>query len=894
MPIEPGTRLGTYEIVGLLGAGGMGEVYRARDTSLGRDIALKTLPSAVTHDPDRLARFRREAQVLAALNHPHIASIYGLDEAGPQRFLVLELVEGDTLADRIRNGPLPVAEALAIARQIAEALQAAHDKGIVHRDLKPANIALTADDAVKVLDFGLAKAIDPGVSASSGDPVNSPTITSPTLLTGLGVILGTAAYMSPEQAKGRQADKRSDVWAFGCVLYEMLTGKRPFKGDDVSDTLAAVLRGDPAWEALPASVPTSVRALLEGCLQKNPRDRIGDISTVLFVLKQPSEARPASAQPRGSFKAIGAALLMAGAAVGAAAVLVSRPAAPPAVAPVTRFAITVPDATQLTMSRGVLAVSPDGRQIVYSAGNRLYLRSLAESESRPLPGADPAINPVFSPDGRSVAYYSDPAIRRIAVSGGVPVPVCETAPAPFGMHWTDRGIFFVQPGKGVARVSADGGTPEVVIPLPGNESLAQGPQLLPDGETLLLTTASLQNPRASFWDRAQIVTYSLRTKERTVLVEGGSDARYVPTGHLTYMVEGTLMAVAFDLKQMKVVGGAVPIVEGIRRGAPVAGGPTHIALSAAGVLAYVPGPARTGQDDIVLVDRKGAGTALNMPGAYYTHPRVSPNGQQLVFETSDGKNSVVSVYDLSGKSSVRRLTFEGNNRLPIWSRDGKQVVFQSDRDGDAGIFWQPVAGGAAERLTRAPKGTLHNPESWSPIEDVFLYGETTASGTTLFVYSLADRRATRFSDVVSPATPTNAVFRPDGRWIAYQVGTLGVTEATTYLQPFPANGTKYEVGRGGRAQWSRDGKELFFIPAPGELRVVMVHTQSTVEFTRPTNIVRRFGLAPPGSPRPYDVLPDGRFVGIEVMSPSTELRTQQINVVLNWFEELKARVPISK
>ncbi len=449
MSLEPGTRLGTYEIVGLLGAGGMGEVYRARDTNLGRDIALKTLPAAVTHDQDRLARFRREAQVLAALNHPNIGGIYGLEEVGPQRFLVLELVEGETLADRIRNGPLPVTEALGIARQIAEALQAAHDKGIVHRDLKPANIALTADDSVKVLDFGLAKAIDPGVSASGSDPVNSPTITSPTLLTGLGVILGTAAYMSPEQAKGRQADKRSDVWAFGCVLYEMLTGKRPFKGEDVSDTLAAVLRGDPAWEALPASVPASVKTLIEGCLQKNPRERIGDISTALFVLKQPSAARTASPALRRVFESHRGGAPRGRRCAGCSGrVLVSRPAPPPPVAPVTRFTIPVPEATPLTMSRNVLAVSPDGSHIVFSAGNRLYLRSLADGESRPLPGADPGINPVFSPDGRSVAYWSDPAIRRIAVSGGVPVPVCETVPAPFGMHWTDRGIFFVQPGKG--------------------------------------------------------------------------------------------------------------------------------------------------------------------------------------------------------------------------------------------------------------------------------------------------------------------------------------------------------------------------------------------------------------------------------------------------------------
>ena len=893
MSLEPGTRLGTYEILGLLGVGGMGEVYRALDTNLGRDIALKTLPAAVTHDQDRLARFRREAQVLAALNHPNIASIYGLEEAGPQRFLVLELVEGETLADRIRNGPLPVTEALEIARQIAEALQAAHDKGIVHRDLKPANIALTADDAVKVLDFGLAKAIDPGISASGADPVNSPTITSPTLLTGLGVILGTAAYMSPEQAKGRQADKRSDVWAFGCVLYEMLTGKRPFKGDDVSDTLAAVLRGDPAWEALPSSVPTSVRALIEGCLQKNPRERIGDISTASFVLKQP--AAPAAPTPsHRSSNVTAAALLVAGIALGAAVALLWRSAPAVPAAPVTRFTVPVPEETPLTVSRNVLAVSPDGSHLVFSAGGQLYVRSLADGESRLLSGAGLGVNPVFSPDGRSVAYWADPAIRRIAIAGGVPVTVCETVPAPFGMHWTDRGIFFVQPGKGVARVDADGGTPQIVVPLPGSEALVYGPQLLPDGNTLLFTVASIENSGASLWDKAQIVTHSLRTGERRTLVASGSDARYLPTGHLTYMVEGTLMAIPMDLKQLKVIGSPVPMVEGIRRGAAIAGSATHVGVSATGILAYVPGPARSGREDVMVFDRKGIGTGLNLPPGFYTHPRVSPDGQHLVFETRDGKNSVVSTYPLSGKRAIRRLTFEGNNRMPIWSRDGKHVVFQSDREGDHGIFWQPVAGGPAERLTRAPKGTTHIPESWSPVEDVFLYGETGASGTTLFVYSLADRRATRFSDVLSLAAPTNAVFRRDGRWIAYQIGAVGVAEAITYVEPYPANRTKHEVGRGGRALWSPDGRELFFIPAPGEFKVVTVQTEPTVEFTPPTPLVRRFGLAPPGSPRPYDVLPDGRFVGLEVVNASGESRTQQIKVVLNWFEELKARVPIPK
>jgi serine/threonine-protein kinase len=415
----------------------MGEVYRARDTRLGREVALKTLPAAFTEDPERVARFRREAQLLAALNHPRIASIYGLEEADGHRFLVLELIEGETLADRIARGPLPVDEALAIAREIAEALEAAHGKGIVHRDLKPANVALTSDDKVKVLDFGLAKAYDAS-GVSSGDPANSPTMTSPVVLTGLEALLGTAAYMSPEQARGRAADKRSDVWAFGCVLYEMLTGRRAFDGDNVGDTLADVLRGAPAWAALPPALPTTIRALLEGCLEKAPQDRISDISTALFVLKHPQPVSAPSApgrQPGRRWWAPAAVVLALGAiAAGAAAFVWNRKAEP---RPVTRLVFHAPEGRELSMARGAVAVSPDGRQLVYAAGGRLFLRSLSDFESRPIAGADGGIHPVFSPDGGSIVFWADDELKRIASAGGVPVTVCETAPAPFGINWGD-------------------------------------------------------------------------------------------------------------------------------------------------------------------------------------------------------------------------------------------------------------------------------------------------------------------------------------------------------------------------------------------------------------------------------------------------------------------------
>jgi Tol biopolymer transport system component len=825
MALISGTRLGSYEIVSLLGAGGMGEVYRARDTNLGREVALKTLPDSVTHDPERLARFRREAQVLAALNHPHIAAIYGIEEANGQRFLVLELVEGETLAARIAKGPLPVDEALAIAREIAEGLQSAHDKGIIHRDLKPANIALTPHDRVKVLDFGLAKATDTATTTGAIDQLNSPTVTSPAMLTGMGVILGTAAYMSPEQARGRAADKRSDVWAFGCVLYEMLTGRRPFEGDDVSDTLAAVLKSDPAWDALPSTIPPSVRSLLEACLVKNPSERIGDVSTILFVLRKPSAVpalRPAHATS-GRSRAAWAGFALAGAAVGAAAVIAlwPRQAAPPR--PVTRFGITVPGSGQLTLSRPVLAVSPDGTRVVFAADGRLYLRSLTDLEARPIPGGDPAQHPSFSPDSQSVVFWASPALRRIAVTGGVPVTVAETSGAPYGVHWSEHGIVFVQPGTGIMRVSPNGGSPTTVVRLSPADGLAHTPQLLPDGDTILFTLAR-GVPGAPVWDDAQLVAQSIKTGKRTTLVQRGSDGRYLPTGHLVYMVEGTLMAVLFDLSRMEVTSGAVPMVEGIRRAAPSVGNAAQFDVSSAGVLTYVPGTARAGHDDVFLYDRKGGVTALKLPRGPYSYPRVSPDGTRIALETSDGKQSVISVHDLSSASSLRRLTFGGNNRLPIWSGDSKRVVFQSDRDGDRAIFWQALDGSPAERLTRPEPGISHVPESWSPQQDVFLFSARKDAETTLWSFSMRDRKASRFGDVSSATFPTDAAFSPDGRWVAYQSGDLGTGEATTYVQPFPATGAKYEIARGGRPMWSRSGKELFYVPAPGQFMVVAVGT----------------------------------------------------------------------
>lgn len=894
MPLPPGTRLGSYEIVVSIGAGGMGEVYRAHDTNLGRDVALKTLPDLVNQDPERLARFRREAQLLAALNHPHIAAIYGLEEAGGQRFIVLELVDGETLADRLRRGSLPFDEAIAIAREIADALQSAHERGIIHRDLKPANIALTTQDRVKILDFGLAKAIDPAAVEAS-QHLDSPTITSPAMLTGAGVILGTAAYMSPEQAKGRAADKRSDVWAFGCVLFEMLTARRAFEGDGVSETLASVLKSCPAWEMLPASVPAPIRMLLEGCLEKDHRQRIADISTAAFVLKRAIDIAPAAASnPRGSRRVFAMAALLGAAVAGlvAASMVAWWPRAQPVPATVARFGIGVRDDAQLTTSRRALAISPDGTRIVYSASSKLYLRSVSDLESRPIAGGDPGIGPEFSPDGNAVVFWGDGMLKRVPATGGTPFNICPMPLAPLGLHWSDGGIIYTQPGTGVLRVSPDGGPPDVIVKITGADGIAQGARLMPAGRSVMFGLAPARAAGSDLWDKASIVLQTLGSDERTTIVQDASEARYLGDGRLLYMVEGTLMGVRYDAAARKVTSAPVAVLEGVRRSAVVAGYAAQYDLSATGSLVYLPGAARSGQEDVYLQDRAGTLKPLNLPRASYSHPRVSPDGTRIVVQTSTGQESIVSLYELSGASSLRRLTFGGNNWWPIWSSDGKRVAFQSDREGDLAIFWQPVDGGTAERLTRPDKGVSHLPEAWLPKGDMLFFSETRGVESTLWSLSLRDRKLTRFDDVKSPAFPTMASFSPDGRWIAYQEGDGTTTDAVTYVQPYPANGTKYEVARGGRALWSPDGKELFFVPGPSQFASISVRTQPSISFSTPVPVLRRFGLAPPHTPRPFDILPDGRFVIVD--ATSSEARLGEIFVVLNWPEELNARMPPAK
>jgi eukaryotic-like serine/threonine-protein kinase len=893
-----GRSVGPYEVLERIGSGGMGHVYRARDRTLKREVALKVLPALFALDPDRLARFRREAQVLAALNHPNIAAIHEFEESESLQALVLELVEGPTLADRIAHGPIPCDEALAIARQIADALGAAHEQGVVHRDLKPANIKVRPDGTVKVLDFGLAKVLDPAVSAG-GEPTTSPTGTSPAVIR-MGILFGTAAYMSPEQAKGGPADKRSDVWAFGCVLYEMLTGKRAFGGEDVSDTLTAVLRDAPDWTAWPDSVPTHIRELVQECLQKNRKDRIADISTARFVMNGRRAAFTAAVPPRlavrqRSWKS--AALVATIAAVASIVGWSVRPA-DQKVADVTRFSISLGE-DQPLQGRPSLAISPDGTQLVYAANRRLYLRSMSELEGRPIAGTEsvPVTSPVFSPDGRSIAFWSgnDGALKRVAVSGGRAITICQ-ANDPLGMTWSTDGLLFGQSQHGIMRVPAAGGTPEVVVSVnPGETAFA--PQVLPGGRGTMFTLTS-----GAFFDKPRLVVQTSGPVERKTLIEGATDGRYLPTGHIVYAVAGNLLAVSFDVRSLQVTGTPVPVIEGVARTALTAtGSVTGTAqwnVSRTGSLVYVPGPVSDSLflSRLALLDRRGRTEVLPLQPRAYESPRFSPDGRSIAFAVNDGRNVDLWIYDLAGTTAARQLTLGGRNRFPTWSPDGQRVAFESDREGDLAIFAQRAdSSSTAERLTKPDAGTSHIPESWSPRGDVLSFS-VKASRFSLWILSLRDKQARAFADVESDI-PAASAFSSDGRWIAYQVGHRSGADVrpTAFVQPFPATGGRYQVPNSGAGPlWSADGNELYYTAGPRRWVVARVTLHPSFAAGNPVGLPNgELQVWRPDWWRQHDVSRDGRRIGLipsdKSLIPGS---TRLIHVVLNWFEEIKQRVPV--
>ena len=810
MALTPGARFGVYEVTAQIGVGGMGEVYRATDTKLDRDVALKVLPELFVSDPRRVARFQREAKTLAALNHPNIGGIYGFEETNGVAALVLELVEGPTLADRIAQGPIPLDEALPIAKQIADALEAAHEQGIIHRDLKPANIKVRADGTVKVLDFGLAKAMDP--PASSPDVSQSPTITTPAM-TQAGMILGTAAYMSPEQARGKTVDRRADIWAFGCVLYEMLTGRRAFEDEDVSMTLSKVLQREPDLDALPRSVPARVRQAMGVCFQKDPKrwaQAIGDVQLTLegafdMVGSQSREAGIAPqrrAWQRPLLVALVASLVTA-VVIGIAVLSL----APSQERPVTRFEYTLPAGQRFrNTGRPLIAFSRDGRRFVYNTTQGLYLRAMNEPDAHVIPGTDAnLISPFFSPDGQSVGYWQDGQLKRLAITGGAPV-VIGGAENPFGVSWeTDNTILFGQP-KGIMRVPATGGTPELVIPAKDGEQF-YGPQLLPDGDSVLFSLTTLSG--TSRWDRAQVVVQSLRSSERTVLVQGGSDARFVPTGHLVYALEEGLFAIPFDADRRELKGGAVPLEQGIMRatGPDVNTASANYGVSQEGTLVYLRSIPAVGQGTLTWVTRDGRETplttlALDQP----RNPRLSPNGERLAVVVA----GALWVYDVAGRPPIK-LTSYGDYFFPLWTPDGQRLVIEGGGAASDHLLILP-ADGSGTLQAASPAGHFH-PHGWSADgELVAVRVNTPGTGNDIVRWSLAK------PDLIQPVLETpaaegwrGAMLSPDGRWLAYASDQTGQQEM--WVRPYPGPGAAVRISPNGGVDpvWARSGRELYYL-----------------------------------------------------------------------------------
>ena len=927
MTLTSGTKLGPYEILTPLGAGGMGEVYRAHDTKLGRDVALKVLPEAFARDAERMARFQREALVLASLNHPNIATIHGLEESGNVRALVMELVEGPTLAERIgRDAPAgrlisasvarlksaPVVpgsetahravstdDALPIAKQITEALEYAHERGVIHRDLKPANVKITSEGTVKVLDFGLAKAVEK--TGLPSDPSTSPTLTI--AATQAGIIMGTAAYMAPEQARGATVDKRADIWAFGVVLFEVLTGRQAFPGETTSDVLASVLKFDPEWSALPASTPPSITRLLRRCLTKDRKQRLQAIGEARIAIEEAMSgdvgADPRVRPPEGA--RMGAhlrALPWALAAISTLALValtignVMRAPRPPT-RPIARVVVTLPPADGLALGRTpVVALSPNGSRLVYVAnrggGTQLYQRAIDRFEATAIPGTEGVSSPFFSPDGESVGYFAEGKLKKVSLSGGAPLILCSAYNNRGGSWGPDDTIIFTPytATSGLFRVSAAGGTPKVLT-IPDRkkgEVSHRWPEILPGGKAVLITIWT-----GTSFDDARIGVLSLETGEQRVLVEGGTYAHYVPSGHLVYARAGGLLAAPFDLKRLEVIGPPVSILEGVSMSP--SSGAAQFSFSADGSLAYVPGAAMGVGRTLLWVDRKGAAQPIPAPPRGYIAPRFSPDGQRLAVGI-EGTNPGLWLYELARGTLARLIETGGVNQWPIWTPDNKRVTYLYALGGLLNLYWMPADGsGAPERLTTGEN--MQWPGSWSPDGQVLAFSELDpTTGLDIWVQNVeGDRKPRPFLQTAS--NEGGARFSPDGRWLAYQSDESGRQEI--YVRPFPGPGGKWQISSEGGTEpvWARNGRELFYRDGD-KMMAAAIETKPRLAPGKPKLLFEvQYETSPYSFLSNYDVSPDGqRFLMIK--ESEKESAAAQLNVVLNWSDELRRLAPAAK
>jgi Tol biopolymer transport system component len=911
-----GKTLGHYQITSQLGKGGMGEVYRAKDQRLGRDVAIKVLPEEFANDADRVARFQREAKLLASLNHPNIAAIYGLEESGGTNFLVLEIVEGDTLADQIKRGPVPVEESLKLALQIAEALEAAHEKGMIHRDLKPANIKVTPEGKVKVLDFGLAKAL----AGEQGDLnlSNSPTLTN--AATQQGVILGTAAYMSPEQARGKAVDKRADIWAFGCVIYEMLTGRQTWSGATVTDIIAAALAKDPDFTKLPPKLHPRIRELLHRCLQKDPTERFRDVGDVRVEIRQVlADPRGmlaqsvAAAEPRTKLQTI---LLWVAAILGiisvGAAIWYLKPTPPPEPKRVIRFDYELPAGQQFIKSDfGAIvyqfAVSADGSRFAYSTTEGLYLRSVESLNARLIAGTDKnSVEPFFSPDGQWLGYFSisEQKLKKTAIGGGAPIVLCDTDGVAGAASWNaDNTIVYADTTRGIMRVPANGGTPEAIIKGSIANFAKEGfpffPQMLPDMKTLLFTNVV----RRGVTDY-QVVVQSLNSGEQKVLFKGGYGARYLPTGHIVYTLlnnsVNNLFAVPFNLAKLEVTGGPVSILEGV----------TGFDFSESGTLVYVSQPAvaagatsaTSSGSTLVWVDRQGKEESLGAAPDAYQSLKISPDGTKVALTITAG-NQDIWIWDIPHKTPTK-LTFDkAADASPIWTPDGKRIIFYSNRGGSlGGVYWKSADGIGEDELLASKPDRLLFPWSFSRDGKTLALMELSLAslGADIGILSMEGKREMK-ELLQEKNNESEPQISPDGRYVAYQSDESGKGEI--YVRSFPdVNKGKWQVSRngGGSPLWSPDGRELFY-RSGDETMAVGIETEPTFKRGNPKNLFRGTYFSNPNQmivATPWDIHPNGmKFLMIKPAAstgaaPTTANQQPKINIVLNWFEELKQRVPV--
>jgi serine/threonine-protein kinase len=903
-----GQSLGHYKILDKLGAGGMGEVYRARDSQLGREVAVKVLPEIFTQDEERLARFEREARMLAALDHANIASIYGLEEVDGKRFLVMQLAEGETLEERIARGPVPMQDSLKIALQIAEALETAHAKGIIHRDLKPANVKVDDQGQVRVLDFGLAKALegDPATSGSQPSLMESPTLTAQ--MTGKGVLLGTAAYMSPEQARGEAVDKRADLWAFGVVLWEMLTGRQLFVGNTLSDTLAGVLRDEPKLAALPQETPQPVRRLLRRCLEKDVHERLPDAAAARLEIEDAlagrgaaeEKAQTAAAAPSPTWQRLLPWALLALTALALVTVLATgRSSTVPAQRQIRLKTELSTDPLFVRLGSSVV-LSPDGSQIAFVSEKQdgtdtLYLRSLDQLDAVEIasgPTGTQPYQPFFSPDGQWLGFTTPTELKKVPITGGTPMTLC-TVERSRGATWTvdDRVIFAPSGTDPLHRVSAAGGQPEPLTTFDEERGdiSHRWPSALPDGRWVLYSVGYRGINSA---DAAIVAAVNVESGESKTIIEGGYYAQYVPTGHLVFMRDATLFAATFDPEKAALTGSPAPVVQGIVTN--VGPGGAQYSFSMDGTLAYVGGVIEIPTYPVVWVDREGATSMLWDTEASYAAPALSPDGKRLALSVVREGNWDVWVYDLEREVATRLTFYDGYDADQFWSHDGQYLFFSSDRDGEPRPYRKRADGsGDAEPLS---EGQLNfYPLSVSP-DGKWAIGESQGDNIDIMILDLESKGVPE-PFLASEFMDRDPEFSPDGRWVAYSSDESGVHEI--YVRPFPAAAGRWQVSDGGGRfpRWSADGSELFFRTNDGILSAAIETTAGSFQAGKARTLFEgsfrggMFGIGVGGYIfTDYAVAPDGqRFV----MFPDTEQRSasNHVTLVFNWFDELERILP---